>query len=140
MTLTRIKADGFHPLKKNVFVTDLDSGPHQTAGGILLPDDNMTNRGVHPRWARVWCVGPEITEVAPGDWVYIEHARWTTAIQFDLPDGVVRAWRIDWPDAVMLAASSDPSENQTVDLPGVSYPQSKHANIRSKAPAIHRIR
>lgn len=136
---TRIKADAFRPLRDNVFVTDLDSGPHKTAGGILLPDDNMTERGVHPRWGRVYCVGPEVTEIKAGDWVFVEHARWTNAIELELPDGVVRMWRVDWPNAVLLATDVDPREHQTTSLPEVQYPQSQHDLVRSKAPAILRF-
>src|ERR1044072_2138142 len=109
---TRIKANSLHQLKDNVFVTDLDGGPHKTNAGILIPDDNMTERGVRPRWARVWCVGPEVTEVRPGDWILIKHARWTTAIELDLPDQVVRIWRVGWPKSVLPAADDDPREFQ----------------------------
>ena len=135
----RIKADAFRPLKNNVFVTDLDRGPHQTAGGILLPDDNMSERGVHPRWGRVWCVGPDVTDIVPGEWVYIEHARWTNEIELELPDGIVRMWRVEWPEAVLLAADRDPREHQSTTLPEVHYPQSKHDHIRSKSAFIHRF-
>jgi co-chaperonin GroES (HSP10) len=113
---TRIQADGFRPLKDNVFVTDLDSGPHKTAAGLLIPDDNMTTRGVRPRWARVWCVGPEVTEVRSGDWVLIEHARWTTAFELELPGKTVRLWRVEWPKSVLLAADDDPREFQPTSL------------------------
>lgn len=113
---TRIKATGFRPLKDHVFVTDLDSGPHRTAAGILIPDDNMTERGVRPRWARVWCVGPDVSEIAPGEWVLVEHARWTTAIELELPEHTVRMWRIEWPKAVLLAADRDPREYRTTSL------------------------
>lgn len=136
---TRIKATGFRPIHKNVFVTDLDSGPHKTPGGILLPDDNMTERGVHPRWGRVWCIGPEVTDLEVGEWVYIEHGRWTTAIELELPTGVIRMWKVDWPDAVLLATPSDPRENRTTALPDVHYPQSRYHQIRSKSAFIHRV-
>ena len=134
----RIKADGFRPLKDNVFVTDLDRGPHQTAGGILLPDDNMSERGIHPRWGRVYCVGPDVTDVVPGEWVCVEHGRWTNEIELELPDGVVRMWRVEWPAGVMLATDHDPRETP-VSLPQVNYPQSDRDYIRSKSPFIHRF-
>lgn len=136
---TRIKADNFRPINDNVFVTELDSGPHKTAGGILLPDDNMTDRGIRCRWGQVWCVGPDVTDITPGDWVLIEHGRWTTAIELELPSGVVRMWRVDWPAAVLIACDTDPREHRTTTLPDVHHPQSKHDLVRSKAPFIHRF-
>jgi co-chaperonin GroES (HSP10) len=113
---TLIKADAFQPLKDNVFVTDLDRGPRRSTGGIIIIDDNMTERGIRPRWGRVWCVGPDVTEVQAGEWVLVEHGRWTTAIDFILPDGLIRAWRIEWPKAVLLAATSDPREYHPAEL------------------------
>jgi co-chaperonin GroES (HSP10) len=136
---TRIKADGFRPINDNVFVTELDSGPHRTAGGILLPDDNMTERGMRSRWGRVWRIGPDVTEIKPGEWVLIEHGRWTTAIEMELPTGTVRVWRIDWPNAVMIASDRDPREHQPTMLPKVHYPQSDRNLVRSKAPFVHRF-
>jgi len=136
----RIKADAFRPLKDNVFVTDLDRGPHQTVGGILIPDDNMSERGVRPRWGRVWCIGPDVTGIAVGEWVFVEHGRWTNEIEFELPEGVVRTWRIEWPKAVLLASDVDPREHRTTTLPDVKYVQSEHNLVRSKAPIITRFR
>jgi hypothetical protein len=104
----RIQADSFKPLKKNVFVTDLDRGPRLTAKGIIIPDDNMKESGIRPRWGRVYAVGPDINDLQPGEWVFVEHGRWTTGIDLALPTGTIRVWKIDYPDAVLLASDHDP--------------------------------
>jgi co-chaperonin GroES (HSP10) len=135
---TRIKADIFRPVKDNVFVTHLDSGPHKTPGGILLPDDNMTERGIHQRWGKVWRIGPEVEGITVGDWVLVEHGRWTNEIEMELTEGVIRTWRIDWPAGVLLACDTDPRENATTELPQVNYIQSELDLVRSVAPAILR--
>lgn len=135
-----VKADDFHPLHKNVFVTDLDSGLHVTAGGIIRPDDNMSNTGIRSRWARVWAIGPEVEDVAVGEWIFIEHARWTNSIDLDLPAGRVRVWKVDWPEACMLASANDPREMQLDTLPKVNNLEAQHSTIRSVAPAIIRNR
>ena len=106
----RIVANSFRPIRDNVFVTDLDNGMHITKGGIILLDDNGKDVGIHARWGKVWAIGPEVTEVEVGEWVYVEHARWTNSIDFELPEGVVRAWRIEWPKSVLAASSTDPRE------------------------------
>jgi len=135
----RIKADGFRPIRDNVFVSDLDSGPHQTAAGIIIPDDNMNERGIRPRWGRVWAIGPDVQEIAVGEWVFIEHARWTNSIDLELPEGVVRIWKIEWPESVLLAASDDPREFYEATLKEVRHPQSEHHLVTSKAPIIKRF-
>lgn len=108
----QVKADGFQPLHENVFVTDLDSGLHITKGGIIRPDDNMQEQGIRPRWGRVWAVGPEVTDIVPGEWIYIEHARWTNAIDIKLPHGTVKVWRVEYPKSVLAACTDDPREAQ----------------------------
>jgi hypothetical protein len=104
----QISANGFNPLHENVFVTDLDSGLHITKGGIITVDDDMQFQGIRPRWGRVWAVGPEVKDLVPGEWIYIEHARWTNAINIKLPSGTVKVWRVEYPKAVLLASKEDP--------------------------------
>ena len=56
----------------------------KTAGGIVLPDDNMTDRGIRPRWAKIYAVGSDIDYVSVGQWVLMEHGRWSEG--FDLEE------------------------------------------------------
>ena len=106
----RVRADSFRPLKDRVFVTDLDAGMHLTPAGIIIPDDNMKDRGVRDRWARVYAVGPEITDLQPGEWVLVKHGRWTTGIDLELASGNFRVWAVDYPESVLLATDGDPRE------------------------------
>lgn len=103
-----IKAKSFKPLKKNVFVSDLDHGIRVTARGIIIPDDNMKDHGIRPRWGCVFAVGSEVDDLQPGDWVYVEHGRWTNGIDLELPDGTVRIWRVEYPQSVLIASDRDP--------------------------------
>jgi hypothetical protein len=131
-----VTADSFQPIKTNVFVTDLDHGPTVTQGGIIRPDDNMSATGIRPRWACVWAIGPEVEDIKVGEWVFIEHARWTNSIDIRLPEGNVRVWKVDWPNGVLLAAQDDPRETSLTDLPKVRYPTLAVSNSKSVAPAI----
>jgi hypothetical protein len=107
--VTRIIAEALLPLKKNVFVSDLDHGI-RVSHGIILPDDNMKERGIRPRWGRVFAVGPEVDDLVPGDWVFVEHGRWTNGIDLELPTGTIRIWQIEYPKSVLLAADADPRD------------------------------
>lgn len=135
----QITVEAFRPLKNNVFVTDLDSGPHATAAGIIIPDDNFSERGVHPRWARVWAIGPEVQDIEIGEWIYVQHARWTNSIDLAMPKGVVRIWRVEWPESVLLAAAEDPRTVLPITLGTIQHPQSEQHRITSKAPIIKRF-
>lgn len=109
MPKSTITAKSFKPLRDNVLVTDLESGERRTKAGILLADDDMKDYGVRERWARVWAVGPDVKdEISPGEWILVKHGRWTPGMVLDLPEGEVKVWRVDWPDAVLMAAPKRP--------------------------------
>ena len=108
MAITRIKGDSFRPIKNNVFVTEIEAGPSITHGGILIPDDNMTDRGIRDRWARVYAVGPEVDDLNVGEWVLVKHGRWTLGIDLELASETVRVWRVEYPESVLVATDVDP--------------------------------
>lgn len=108
-----IKVETFIPLHNKVFVTDLEQGMRLTRGGLIIPDDNMTERGVHPRWGKVFAVGPEVDDLKPGEWVYIKHGRWTTGIDLEINGEHVRVWSVEYPDSVELVSDEDPTTSTT---------------------------
>jgi co-chaperonin GroES (HSP10) len=63
-----IDVSTFRPLRDQVFVADLESGVMLTKSGIIIPDDNRTNRGIRNRWARVYAVGPDVEDITVGEW------------------------------------------------------------------------
>lgn len=101
------------PLHNNVFITDIEEGMKLSRGGLILLNDNMSATGIHPRWGRVFAVGPDVEDIVVGEWVLVEHGRWTNRIDVTLDGEDVQLWRIDYPDAVMLATDEDPRLAQT---------------------------
>jgi co-chaperonin GroES (HSP10) len=70
------------PLHDKVLVRDMEFGEQQTRGGIVLLSDDGKDVGIHPRWAKVYAVGPEHKEdYNIGDWVLVEHGRWSRGIE-----------------------------------------------------------
>jgi co-chaperonin GroES (HSP10) len=67
-------------IKDKIIVADMDFEERVTASGLILPNDDMEQRGIRPRWARVVGVGPEQTEVEVDEWVYVAHGRWSRGI------------------------------------------------------------
>lgn len=114
MSKNTIRAEGLIPLRDTVFVTDLDSGDKLTRGGIIVVDDNMRERGIRDRWARVYAVGPDVDDLTPGEWVLVSHGRWTPGMDVSLPDGDVKLWRIEYPEAVLLVSEDDPRDSTTI--------------------------
>ena len=81
------KVKGIKALSKDVLVIDMDMGEQKTAGGLVIQSDDGKAHGVKPRWAKVYRVGSEVDFVKEGQWVLIEHGRWTRKIKID--DGEV---------------------------------------------------
>lgn len=68
------------PIHDHVLVKDMSFGDQVTKSGIILSSDDGKVQGVKPRWSQVWAIGPEQTDVSVGDWVLVEHGRWTRGI------------------------------------------------------------
>lgn len=75
------------PIKDHVLVVNMEKGDKVTRGGIIVMDDNGKDRGIRPRWCQIWKVGPEQTELSPGQWILVEHGRWTYGIETSIPEG-----------------------------------------------------
>jgi len=76
------------PIKDKVLISDMDFGEMKTAGGLIIQSDDGKAHGVKPRWGKVYAVGPEQKDVEVGQWVLVEHGRWTRG--FDLVNDVDR--------------------------------------------------
>lgn len=91
-----------------VIVTDLDQGERRY-GSIIVQDDNGKRHGIRSRWCKVYKVGEKVTEIKPGDWVLVEHGRWSQAFQLTDEDGNKNDyWVIDYPKYVTAVADEKP--------------------------------
>lgn len=75
------------PLRDKVIVTDMNFGMEKTKTGILLHSDDGKSSGLHPRWARVLFVGDEQQDIKVGQWVLMQHGRWTRAHKYEDDNG-----------------------------------------------------
>ena len=98
------------PIRDNVLVSDMDFDMQQTKTGIYIPSDNGKTQGIHPRWGRVWAIGPDQIDVKVGDWVLVEHGRWTRTIEFELDnDTIIELRRVDI-NAILASADEKPED------------------------------
>ena len=75
------------PIRDNIVVSDMDTEDEKVVRGIIIPNENKKDRGIHPRKARVQKVGPHQEDVIVGDLILVEHGRWTRGVKMD--DGKV---------------------------------------------------
>jgi co-chaperonin GroES (HSP10) len=98
------------PIRDNVLVSDMEFDVRVTSSGIILNNDDGKTEGIRPRWGRVYAIGPEQTEVKLGEWVLIEHGRWTRGIEVENENGTITTIRRIDNDCILALADEKPSE------------------------------
>ena len=97
-------------LSKDILVVDMDMGDMTTSSGIVIQSDNGKAHGVKPRWAKVYKVGSEVDiDVKVGQWVLIEHGRWTRKINIDDGEGVKDFQKVEI-KSIMAVADERPDD------------------------------
>lgn len=96
------------PVRNRVIVSDMYFGEQKTKGGLIITDDNGTDRGIYPRWGRVHSKGPEnCDEYEIGDWVLVEHGRWTRGVKVDEGNGEQELRMVE-AESIMLFSKTKP--------------------------------
>lgn len=95
------------PLKDHILVHNMEQGEKVTKGGIILSDDNGKDRGIRPRWCQVYKVGANIDYVKEGEWILVEHGRWTYGVPLELDGNEFYIQRVDV-DGILLAQADKP--------------------------------
>src|SRR6056300_1737597 len=99
------------PIGNRVLVTDMEFGEQKTAGGIILPSDDGQARGIHPRWGKVVAKGHENEDdYEVGDWILVEHGRWSRAISMVDENGNKGIFRIVEAESVLGTAKDKPQD------------------------------
>ena len=96
-------------LHDDVIVTDMDFGEQKTASGIVIQSDDGKSHGVKPRWGKVYKVGPEQQDIKEGQWILIEHGRWTRKIKIDDGDGVKEIQKVEVA-SILAVADEKPND------------------------------
>lgn len=109
----RHQIKGLKPIGDNVIVRDMDFSGRQLASGIFLLSDDGKSEGIRPRWGRVYAVGPDQQDVVPGQWVLVEHGRWSRGLEVEIDGETFTIRRVD-PDCMMFVSDEQPNNIDTV--------------------------
>ena len=112
------------PLHNNIIVTDMSFEARQLSSGIVLLGDDGKTDGIRPRWARVYAIGPEQQDVGVGQWILIEHGRWSRGVKVIKDDKELVIRRAD-PEAVIFVSDTEPNNIDTIST-------AVHAERRSR--------
>ncbi|OUU16008.1 MAG: hypothetical protein CBC05_09100 [Crocinitomicaceae bacterium TMED45] len=102
------------PLRNKILVKSIDQGMRKSKGGIILPSTDKLEQGaggIRPRWAEVYAVGSEIDFLKPGDFVLMEHGRWTKGVQVE-DDGEEFDLRVADPEGILGTSDARPEDLQ----------------------------
>ena len=98
------------PLHDNVFISDMEFGEQFTAAGLIVKSDNGKTNGIHPRWGKVFAIGPDQEDVQVGDWICVEHGRWSRTVEWESESGETIEVRLVDKKAIMLISDEKPTD------------------------------
>lgn len=87
----------------------MNFGEDVTKGGIVLTSDDGKSTGIHPRWAKVFAIGPDQQDVAVGEWILLEHGRWSRGHKYETETGDIIDIYLADINAMLLASSDAPT-------------------------------
>lgn len=109
-----IKIDGeIKPLRNSIIVTDMSFEGRQLSSGIVLLGDDGKTDGIRPRWARVYAIGPEQQDIRVGQWVLVEHGRWSRGLKIIKSGEEITIRRAD-PEAIIFVSDQEPNGIDTI--------------------------
>ena len=92
-------------INDDVIIHNMDFGEIKTTSGIILRSDDGKAHGVKPRWGQVYKTGPKQNDVKEGQWILIEHGRWTRKIKIDDGESEKEIQKVDI--SAILAVSDE---------------------------------
>jgi len=64
-----VKIESIQALKNHVLVGDMNFAGRKLSSGLHLLSDDLRSAGIRPRWAQVYAMGPDQTDVKVGQWI-----------------------------------------------------------------------
>ena len=99
------------PIHDRVLVSDMEFGESKTKGGLIIGSDDGHTRGIKPRWCKVVSKGHKNKDTyKKGDWILVEHGRWSSGFSFADENGKETVLRIVEAKAVMMTGNYKPKD------------------------------
>jgi hypothetical protein len=109
-----IRVGQIRALSDHVLVSDMKFKESRTlSSGVILLQDDGKSSGIRPRWAQIYAIGPDQTDVAPGQWICVAHGRWTRGLEIQDDSGVKTIRKID-PKDILLVSDQPPGTDDTI--------------------------
>lgn len=113
MTHDSIKVKSLRPLHDSIIVADMNFKERSLSSGLILLGDDGKSSGIRARWAQVYAVGPDQTDVQVGQWVCVAHGRWTRGVKISTDDGEHTIRKID-PKEILMVSDERPRGDDSI--------------------------
>jgi len=106
----KVKQDSFRALRDDVIVEEMEFGERKLSSGIIMLSDDGKGYGIRPRWGKVYAIGPKQDDVTVGQWICVDHGRWTRGVKItdDIGETIIR--KVDNKD-ILLVSDEDPGND-----------------------------
>ena len=94
-------------IHSQILVKNMKSSETVLQSGLILKSDSGKSHGIRPRWAEVFLVGPSQKDVKVGDWILLEHGRWSRKLEIETLDGPISVQLAD-PNGILLVSDVEP--------------------------------
>lgn len=103
LSINSAHVKSIRPIGNHILVSDMNFDERTTSSGIVLLSSDKKLEGIHPRWAKVYAIGPEQKEVKVGQYVCVAHGRWTRGLDITDSSGSKTIRRIDNKDILLVS-------------------------------------
>jgi len=100
-------------IRDHILVTEMTFNERKLSSGIVLLNDDGKTSGIRPRWAQVYAVGPEQKEIQVGQWIFVEHGRWSRGIEVEVDNEQLTLRRVD-PKSIIFVSDKEPDQDDTI--------------------------
>ena len=114
------------PMRGKVFVHNFKKGERKI-GSIILTNDDGKSHGIRPRWAQILETASDIKGVEKGQWILIEHGRWSRSVTVkdSETNEELEFWQVDYPSGVYCVSNSEPGDETIIDTDDVNYQKTR---------------
>ena len=78
---------------------------------VKKADDDGSEGGIHPRWAKVYAIGDQQEDVKVGEWIMVSHGRWSRGFKVKKKDVELEVRMVDEND-ILLVSEDEPDQNR----------------------------
>ena len=95
----------------DVLVEEMVFGERSLSGGLILINDDGKGYGIRPRWGKVYSVGPKQLDVEEGQWIMVDHGRWSRGYLIEDANGEQTTIRKVDPKDMLLVSNEKPTDD-----------------------------